>query len=83
MPKGNKLKGEIIMLTIWAVFCGNKDKDDAENDDFVCFYDEDKKAALRLAELIGEEVEEWTIPYRDLHELRFCDEWELILLSAS
>ena len=29
------------------------------------------------------EVDEWTIPYRDLHELRFFDEWATILLSAA
>ena len=77
------MKGENTMLTIWAVFCGDKAKEDFDNEDYVCFFDEDKQAALRLADLMEVEVDEWTIPYRDLHELRFFDEWATILLSAA
>lgn len=70
------------MNTIWAVFCGDKIKEEFDNEGYICFYSDERELAERLADIVGEEVEEWTVPYRDFGELHFRDELTVVLLSA-
>ena len=63
------------MWTIWAVCDGELEYVDEHTGEehwhYVCFWPEDKALAEKFAEEHDEEVEEWTIPSRDLHELDF------------
>jgi len=51
------------MLTVYAV--------EIAPDEFVCFYRDEFKDATNYAKAKHTEVVEWTVSYRDLHELNF------------
>lgn len=52
------------MITVWAV--------EVEPGKHVCFYRDEFSRAKDFAKAHHTDVVEWTVSYRDMHELDFC-----------
>lgn len=70
------------MYTVWAVYTGEKDKYESDNSDWVCFYDTEKEAAIKFADSVNSEVEEWTMFWYDIRECNFRSALTLRLLLS-
>ena len=52
------------MWTVYAVNTATEEKDEYENEDFICFEESERDKAEQFASEHNSEVEEWTLLYR-------------------
>lgn len=52
------------MWTVYAVNIATEEKDEYENEDFICFEESEREQAEQFASEHNSEVEEWTLLYR-------------------